>query len=160
MRLQTIHETRIAHPPDHATAQPNHSGQSTTRTSPIANQAPHSSKKQHTQTPQPHQQHDEQQHKKTQETCPVKINRTWPKATFATPLPKPTTATGVSRFVVFPSPTCRNQLVSNTMSPHAQSTTNPLASKRPQLLGHLHCNPNTRPPHCLEQHTNATANHT
>ena len=123
MRLQTIHETRNAHPPDHATARHNHSGQSTTRTSPIANQAPHSSEKQHTQTPQPHQQHNEQQHKGSKIYIPHKINRTAPKATFATPLPKPTTATGVSRFVPeVPSPTCRNHLVSSTMSPHAHPT--------------------------------------
>ena len=69
------------------------------------------------------------------------------------------TATGVSRFVPeVPSPTCRNQLVSSTMSPHAHP--DPLASKRPQLLRHCNSHPNTRPPHCLEPHTNATANHT
>ncbi len=51
------------------------------------------------------------------------MNRTPPEATFATPLPKPTTATGVNRFVPeVPSPTCRNHLVSSTMSPHAHPT--------------------------------------
>ena len=69
------------------------------------------------------------------------------------------TARGVSRFAQrVPSPTCTNHLVSSSISPHAHP--DPLASKRPQLLGHCHCYPNTRPPHCLEPHTNGTANHT
>ncbi len=36
-------------------------------------------------------------------------------------------------------------------------TPNPLATQRPQLLGHRHFDPSMTPPHCLEQHTNGTA---
>ena len=51
-----------------------------------------------------------------------KTSRTLPAATFVTPLPKPTTATGVSRLNIVLSPTCRNHLVSRTSPPHADQT--------------------------------------
>ncbi len=69
------------------------------------------------------------------------------------------TETGVSRLVPeVPSPTCTKHPVSDKEHLLAQ-THNPLASKQAQLLGHSDSNPNTRPPHCLEQRKNDTVNH-
>ena len=49
-------------------------------------------------------------------------HRTPPNATLTTPLPKPETATGVSRVVLVPSPSCRKHVVRPTTSPRARAT--------------------------------------
>ena len=43
--------------------------------------------------------------------------RTWPREMFATPLPKPTTATGVDREVVVSSPSCTKKKTSRHLQP-------------------------------------------
>ena len=145
-----MHEARLAHPSSHHS--PHQPKRATSRCGPPKLQTKHST------TAQPSQPHTHYPPPKSTKHTRCTKNRTQPKATLATPLPKPKTATGVSReFLKVPSPTCTKHLVStNNISPR---THNPLATQQAQLLGHFDCIPNKRPPHCLEQHKNDTVNH-
>jgi len=123
MPLQTIHETHIAPPLITPQTHPKHSGQSTTGTSPDRKpSSPQQPKTAHTTTTTTSTA-QRQATQKTRMPSFQKNYRTSPKAMFATPLPKPTTATGVSRLVPeVPSPTCRHHLLSSTIFAHAHPT--------------------------------------